>query len=703
MRPVPPRARLLAVIACLSAALLAAIPVTGQAETQRRRESDGKGDRRLADRLIEFLAWAHPADEGCRPPIDVRIVNTWEEGFWARYLVACGDAPAVSLDGVFRTREGEGVWQVHGGFEAPTALVEQALRPAPRRDGAGRRRPPAVPSPEGGAASGEEGFASLVPPETIEQPEPELPEEAGRARMIGTARVELLVDISPKGVPMRARTLRGPTPDLGMRRSATGTVLSGRYRPATLAGRPVRYFLPSSISYQGLPPESTSWVHRALFQVEAIVAADPARLREARRRLDAGEPFGAVASGFDAAAGGARSGDWGLVAADSLPAPIREALHEMPVGGLAGPVEAEGRGYLLLKHGEVYYAIRGAGREEFTYQVIHQKSPLDDEVLRRAVEKDLAGYVEESRRRAYMNEASRVMGIKQVRREVGRLAIRTDVLDEREIEMLGQVVDAAIGTHEEFWAGILPLRPFREQIQVYAYARSRDHLRLFKMWNRGRVGGPLERLDRETNETPPDGALPDPAGEYIPESRILAFACEEMEGHLPVPIVVHEAIHMLNYERVYGEGVTPSRWFDEGLATYFSLSQLDSRLRIQPGEIRRSGALVQGGVKVQFDPRSQLRGSLEEVRDHGPVALEELLGAGPKDPLWTARPVRAYGASWTLLHFLRHGEKGRHGRTLMDYARLEARGEGGAAPFRRLFGPRLAALETAWHAYEESL
>ena len=444
-------------------------------------------------------------------------------------------------------------------------------------------------------------------------------------------------------------------------------------------------------------------MHRALFQVEAIVSTDAARAREARRRLDAGEPLGAVAAGFGTGEGGARSGDWGLVAADSLPAPLREALHEMPVGGVAGPVEADGRLYILKKHGEVYYAIRGAGPEEFTYQIVHQKSPLDEEALRRAVEKDLAGYVEESRRRAYMNEATRVMGIRQVRREVGRLAIHTDVLDEREIEMLGQVVDAAIGTHEEFWAGILPLRPFREQIQVYAYARSRDHLRLFKEWSRGRVGGPLERLEPETKAPPPEGVLPDPAGEYIPESRILAFACEEMDGHLPVPIVVHEAVHMLNYERVYGEGVTPSRWFDEGLATYFSLSQLDSRLRIQPGEIRRSGALVQGGVKVQFDPRAQLRGYLEEVRANGPVDLADLLGAGPKDALWAARPVRAYGAAWTLMHFLRHGEKGRHRGTLTEYAGLEARGQGGAAAFRRLFGPRLSALEAAWHAYEGQL
>jgi hypothetical protein len=614
----------------------------------------------------------------------VTILQTWDEGLWARYRIACRGAAERSLDGVFRTREGEGVWQVYGGFEAPTEEVEKAAR-----QGAGGSR-----------------FASLSPPEVIVQPQPELPEEAGRARLIGEAHVELLVDISADGTPLRARPLKGPTPDLGMRRAAIATVLQGQFRPANLAGRPVRYFLPTAITYQGLPPESRTWLHRALFQVEAIVASDPARLARARRRLEAGEAFDRVASGLSAAgevAGARGTGDWGFVPADDLPAPLREALHQAAVGAPAGPVEAAGRHYLLLKRGEVYYAIRGADREEFSYQIVHQKSPSGDEALRRAVESDLSAYVADSRRRAYMNEAARLMGIRHVRRQVGRLAVHTDVLDDPEIEMLGLVVEAAIRIHEEFWAPILPLRPFREEIQVYAWARDSDHLRLFRLWRKGRVGGPLDRLERGRADPGPDDDPSDPAGEYIPESRILAFSCEEMDGHLPVPIVVHEAVHMLNYERVYGEGATPSHWFDEGLASYFSLSQLDSRLRIQAGEIRRSGSLVQGGVKVQFDPRAQLRRYLESVRDEGPVPLGLLLASGQRDRIWTARPERAYGASWTLIHFLRHGGKGRYREALDEYARLEGRGRGGKAAFERLFGPDLAGLEEAWHRHEETM
>ena len=83
-------------------------------------------------------------------------------------------------------------------------------------------------------------------------------------------------------------------------------------------------------------------------------------------------------------------------------------------------------------------------------------------------------------RQAYLNEAARVMGIRQVLAEIGQLEIHTDVLDEEEIKMLGQVVEASIRAHEEFWAPLVPLRPFNQQIQVYAWARQADHDRLHR-------------------------------------------------------------------------------------------------------------------------------------------------------------------------------------------------------------------------------
>ncbi len=253
------------------------------------------------------------------------------------------------------------------------------------------------------------------------------------------------------------------------------------------------------------------------------------------------------------------------------------------------------------------------------------------------------------------------------------------------------VVEAAIEAHRQFWEPIVPLRPFNQRILVYAFARNSDHDRLYRIWQPGKAAATA-------------GGAPGPAGEYIAASRILAIPCEEMQGHLPIPILIHEAIHMLDYERVYGTGVEPSRWFEEGLATYFGFSQISGQLRIEPGDIRRSGTIVSGEVLMQFDPRAPLRDYHRKIADTEPVPLRALLAAGPLDPLWqSGHSAVGYGAAWTLVHFLKDGAKGRRRPAFVEYARLEARGEGGPAAFERLFGPDLDALEAAWRTYDSGL
>ncbi len=649
------------------------------------RQSSGVSGDSEVERLAEFLGWSHPPEDGCRPPAEIRIVEKWTGGLMARYEIVCGEA-ARSLQGVFRTREKEGVWQVAGGFEAEPERLGAALDASRSRSAAstphGGLAPPAAnPSP---AEAGPETPLDLVaPPEVAGDSPPEYPEEAGRARLIGEARVELLVQVSPAGVPLRVRPLRGPDPDLGMRRAARAAALRWRFRPARLGGLPVTCFTPIDVVFPGLPPESRNWVHRALFHVEAIVSENRDVVDEAQQRLRAGEPFARVAAGTAVLGGG----DWGFVSAATLPAAARKALHKAPVGGQAGPVSAEGLHYLFLKQGEVYYALRPRQNAETSYEILHQRNAPKGEALRLAVEGDIADYLAESRRQTYVNEAARLMGIRQVQKEIGQLLIHTDVLDAEEIDTLGQVVEAAMRAHENFWLPFVPLRPFSQQVLVFAWARQGDHDRLHRLWAPGRK---------------PE--IWSYAGEYIPASRILSVPCERMRGHLPVPIVIHEAVHMLDYERTYQAGVRPSKWFEEGLATYFGFSQIGGRLNIEPGEIRKSGTIIAGGVMLQFDPRSPLNDYVKRIREEGAIPLRDLLASRSGDPLWSGdRGVLAYSASWTLVHFLLHGGKRQHRAPFGEYARAEAAGQGGVETFARLFGRDLGALESAWHRYEENL
>jgi hypothetical protein len=84
--------------------------------------------------------------------------------------------------------------------------------------------------------------------------------------------------------------------------------------------------------------------------------------------------------------------------------------------------------------------------------------------------------------------------------------------------------------------------------------------------------------------------------------------------------------------------------------------------------------------------------------------LRRLIASAHDDPLWIgARSGRAYGAAWTLVHFLLHGDRGRRAPAFREYAAREARGGGGLKAFEELFGPELDGLEAAWHTYEETL
>ena len=109
-------------------------------------------------------------------------------------------------------------------------------------------------------------------------------------------------------------------------------------------------------------------------------------------------------------------------------------------------------------------------------------------------------------------------------------------------------------------------------------------------------------------------------------------------------------------------------------------------------------------VRLQFDARVPLLEYIKRIQEEGAIPLRDLIGSRAGDPLWSGdRAVLAYSASWTLVHYLLHGSRGRYRTAFGEYARLEAQGEGGVEAFTRLFGPDLRPLEDSWHEYESDL
>jgi hypothetical protein len=663
-----------------------------------RQYPDEKKERR-AEALAEFLAWADPATEECGSPEKIKVVRRWPGFLRVRYQRPC--APPASFDALLEIREGAGVWQVRGGYVASRRVIDRALAlaggpdleeasgaddfPWPSADDERVAGPPSTVSPPpDNLESDASSAAAILPARALHREDPVVPVEAGRARLFSPVRVEILVDVSAAGGPRRARILRGPQPDLGMRRAAVEASRRWRFAPAVMAGEKVRSFAAFNVVFEGLPPESLGWIHRALFRFDAVISADDRVIDEALERLRRGDPFNAVAAGSAAIVEGWGGAKW--VPAAGLPPAVRRALHEAAIGQVVGPVDGNGRAFLLRKSGEVYYAIRSLGGAEPSYEVLHEVNGPSGGELDYEIRRDIAAHLLESRRRAYVNEAARLMGIRLARTEIDRLLVHTDVLAPAEVETLGRVVESAVQEHERFWGERVPLRPLTQEILVYAFARQEDHDRLHRLW--AGSGSPHTSTQ----------------GEYIPSSRILSLPCEAMGGHLPVPYLIHEAIHMLNYERVYAEGTVTSRWFEEGLASYFGFSRVDARLRIAAGDIDRSSLLNLEGVRIQFDPRTELREHRRRLEQRGPLPLRLLVGADQADALWTGGPSsRAYGSSWSLVHFLMHGEKGKHRPAFMEYAELEANGRGGLEAFAGLFGPDLDAFEASWHEYEAGL
>lgn len=140
----------------------------------------------------------------------------------------------------------------------------------------------------------------------------------------------------------------------------------------------------------------------------------------------------------------------------------------------------------------------------------------------------------------------------------------------------------------------------------------------------------------------------------------------------PYHWMLHEATHQLRNEVAR---FPKAKWIDEGLATYFSTSQI------------RDGKLVPGTIDVDTYPIWHLRGltltgSLEDdIRKGRIIPLRDLIaGTGPD----IAHNVNLYYIEyWSLSHFLFHYGDGKYAK---QYKALIAK-NGSLDNFEKLIGP----------------
>lgn len=151
----------------------------------------------------------------------------------------------------------------------------------------------------------------------------------------------------------------------------------------------------------------------------------------------------------------------------------------------------------------------------------------------------------------------------------------------------------------------------------------------------------------------------------------------------PYHWMLHEATHQLNTEVA---GLTLPKWANEGLAAYFGTSRLHDGV-LHPGRIDPDTYPVWtlGGL--------DLSGSLDRDVRRGRIIPLRALVTGVDAPPFERNLNLYYVEYWRLVHFLLHGDGGRHAaafkRMLMEGGTPEA--------FERAFGPP-ERIELAWYA-----
>lgn len=172
------------------------------------------------------------------------------------------------------------------------------------------------------------------------------------------------------------------------------------------------------------------------------------------------------------------------------------------------------------------------------------------------------------------------------------------------------------------------------------------------------------------------------------DDAALATFVDRRDPRQMLATLQHEGFHQFAYMMI---GDLPI-WVNEGLAEYFGDAALiDGKLELGQIGSDRVRLLKKGldkpGVLQPFDKLLNMSHAEWRARLQG-------------DPM--ARLL--YDQSWSIVHFLVHGDDGRYRQRFMGYLRLIHRGVDSDAAFKKAFGTQdYQAFEERWRAHVEAM
>jgi len=150
-------------------------------------------------------------------------------------------------------------------------------------------------------------------------------------------------------------------------------------------------------------------------------------------------------------------------------------------------------------------------------------------------------------------------------------------------------------------------------------------------------------------------------------------------GGLPNTLI-HEATHQLVDAVLYQSNGGAATWITEGLATYYQNTLMD-RDGFHSGVVGpKSVTLMRGdGGRPTTDAGTQLRLAKQALR-HAASAETPLsvvvVSADQAGEFYGDNIETMYATSWILVHFLLHGEQGRHADAFSRFIAIDAEGVG---------------------------
>jgi hypothetical protein len=150
-------------------------------------------------------------------------------------------------------------------------------------------------------------------------------------------------------------------------------------------------------------------------------------------------------------------------------------------------------------------------------------------------------------------------------------------------------------------------------------------------------------------------------------------------------VLFHEATHEILFntaERTKAARGDIPAWLDEGLAEYMGwcMGGANGHTAFVPG------AIATRHFKVHAEART-------------PYDMARVLTFNSGDFTATSLSDLKYAEAYTLVHFLLHGDGGKHKQGFLDFVRGAYKGQSSSTHFRDALGGHERELQEAWVAY----